>query len=123
MQWAGPRELFIPGQTQMITLYHDDPNVIEPDKLRMSICISVPAQTEVSGEIGKMTVAGGKYAISRFELRPDQYGDAWNAVYGGWLPDSGYQPDDRVAFERCPSDQDHSKETHVVEICVPVKPL
>jgi len=123
MQWAGPRGLFRPPETQMITVYHDNPDLTDEDKLRLSICLSVPDGTEVDGEFGTMTVPGGRYAIARFELNPAQYSDAWAAVYAGWLPESGYQPDDRVPFERCPSDQKCDGDTHVVEICVPVKPL
>jgi AraC family transcriptional regulator len=70
-----------------------------------------------------MTLQGGAYAMARFTLDPTQYGDAWAAVYGGWLPESGYVPDDRPAFELChsgPEDRDDGK--MVVDICVPVKP-
>lgn len=124
MQWAGPRGLIRPPQTQSLTLYHDDPEVTPDDKLRLSICITVPEDTQPEGEIGTMTVPGGKVAMATFELRPDQYGDAWNAVYGGWLPGSGFQPDDRPAYELCLNDpKEHPEHLHQVAICVPVKPL
>lgn len=122
-KWAGPRGLLAAPDVQMLCLYHDDPNVTEDARLRLDVCITVPADTEVSGEIGKMTLAGGDVAVARFELDPDQYGDAWTAIYGGWLPESGYQPDDRPAFERMVGDpKDHPEGKHVVDICVPVKP-
>jgi AraC family transcriptional regulator len=71
-----------------------------------------------------MTLASGRYAQARFELVPDQYQAAWEAVYGEWLPESGYQPDDRLAFERYLNDpEDHPEGKHTVEICVPVKAL
>ena len=34
--------------------------------------------------------------IDYIEVNPDQYENAWDTVMGGWLPESGYQPDDRV---------------------------
>lgn len=124
MTWAAPRGLFRPPETEMITVYHDDPEVTAPENLRLSVCITVPGDTEVSGEIGKMTVAGGDYAVARFRLTPDRYGEAWASVYGGWLPRSGYQPDDRPAFERCCSIPEEGGDgMHEVEIHVPVKPL
>ena len=53
-----------------------------------------------------------------------EFGQAWDAVFGGWLPDSGYLPEDGQAFERCLNDpKDHPEGKHLVEICVPVKPL
>ncbi|MFC1569922.1 GyrI-like domain-containing protein [bacterium] len=121
--WAGPRDL-IGADTQCITIYHDNPDVTDDDKLRISCCVTVPENTVVDGEIGKMTIEGGKYAIAHFEIFPDQYGDAWNALYGGWLPESGYQPDDRPCFELYSSNpKKHPEGKHVVDIYMPVKPL
>ena len=78
----------------------------------------------MEGEIGKMKVPGGKYAVARFELATDEFEDAWNTIYGGWLPDSGYQPDHRPALEFCHNDpKDHPDHKHLVDICVPVVPL
>ncbi|GMV05095.1 MAG: AraC family transcriptional regulator [Gemmatimonadota bacterium] len=122
-RWAGPRGLLGKPGTHPVTVYHDDPGITQPEKLRISVGLPVPAETEVSGELGKLTLEGGLYAQARFELSPHQYGDAWSAVYGGWLPDSGYEPDDRPSFERYLNDPgQHPEGKHVVEICVPVKP-
>lgn len=123
-KWAGARDLLnVPG-TQVLSVYHDDPEITDESKLRTSVCITVPQETKVDGEIGKMVIPGGKYAAARFEIRSDEFGDAWNAVCGGWLPDSGYQPDDRPSFELSLNDPStHPAGKFVVEICIPVKPL
>ena len=122
--WAGPRGLIQPPTTKMLSIYHDDPNVTDEDKLRVSVCLTVPDDTAVDGEINAMDIPGGKYAVAKFELNPDQYGDAWTSVYGAWLPRSGFQPDDRPAFElMLGSPDDHPEGKHTVAICVPVKPL
>jgi len=124
MQWAQPRGLFKPPETQAFTIYHDDPKVTDDDKLRISVCFSVPKETEVDGEIGKTVLPAGKYAVAKFEINPDQYGDAWGAVYSGWLPESGYQPDDRPCFEHYLNNpREHPEGKHIFEIFVPVKPL
>ena len=121
MGWAGPRGLIRPGAS-CLTVYHDDPGVTEEEKLRTSVCLQVPAGTAVEGDVGAMTLAGGPTAFARFELSADQFGDAWQAVYGGWLPESGYQPDDRPAFELCLNNPaEHPEGKHIVEICVPVR--
>lgn len=45
-------------------------------------------------------------------------------MYAGWSPESGYQPDDRPAFELYLNDpKEHPEGKHIVEICAPVKPL
>ena len=105
-------------------VYHDDPGITDEDKLRVSACITVPEDTLVEGEVGKMTVPGGKFAVARFELGPDEYGEAWDFVFGKWLPESGYQPDDRLCYELYHGGPDeHPEGKHVVDICIPVRPL
>jgi AraC family transcriptional regulator len=124
LAWAGPRGLVCPPETRFLTVYHDDPNITEPSKLRTSVCISVPADTAVSGEIGKMVVPAGRYARLRFELHPTEYQAAWEAVYGSWLPESGYQPADGPPYEQYLNDAtQHPEGKAIVEICLPVKPL
>lgn len=124
MTWAGSRSLLRFPETEMMSIYHDDPEVTDENKLRVSMAITVPPETQVDGEIGKMTLAGGAYALARFELAADEYQDAWDAVLGGWLPTSGYQPDDRPSLEIYRNDPDeHPEKKCVVDICLPVKPL
>jgi AraC family transcriptional regulator len=124
MQWAGPRGLMRPPETKLLSVYHDDPNITEEAKLRVSVCMTVPEDTAVEGEIGKMTIPGGKYAAAHFELLPDQYPKAWNAIFQGWLPQSGYEPDDKPCFELYLNDpKEHPENKCVVDICVPVRPM
>jgi AraC family transcriptional regulator len=124
MQWAGSRSLLRFPETQCLCVYHDNPEITAEDKLRTDICITVPEGTPVDGEIGTTTLAAGKYAMARFEINAEQYGDAWTAVYGGWLPESGYQPADGPCFELCHNDpKEHPEGKHIVDICIPVTPL
>ena len=71
-----------------------------------------------------MKIDGGQYAVARFELATNEYPDAWNAVYGGWLPESGYQPKDGPPLEIYRNEPgQHPEGKCIVDICVPVKPL
>ena len=124
MTWAGPRGLSSFPESRLLAVYHDNPDITEEDKLRTSVCLTVPPETKAEGEIGRMNLPGGKYALARVEIDPDQYEAAWDSVYGGWLPESGYQPDDRPSMEFYLGDPNqHPEGKHVVEICVPVKPM
>lgn len=118
--WAGPRGLIGGNDFRSLIVYHDDPNVTIEDKLRMSVCITVPPATKTEGEIGKMELEAANYVIARFELDGQQFQQAWEWLYGQWFPASGYQPDDKPCFEMYPEEPKDGKFT--VDICVPVKP-
>lgn len=121
-QWAGPRGLLGPG-VRLLTLYHDNPDITAEDKLRISVCVTVPPGTRPEGEIGVMQVDGGRYAVATFELDPSEYGDAWTWLMGTWLPASGFEPDDRLCFEAYLNDpEQHPEKKHLVEIWEPVRP-
>lgn len=124
MRWAGPRELLRFPETKSLCVYYDDPGVTEESKLRVDACITVPEDTAVEGEVGKMKIPGGKFAVAHCELAHDEYEGAWKMLMGGWLPESGYQPDDRLCYELYLNDpKEHPEYKCIVDICVPVKPL
>ena len=71
-----------------------------------------------------MAIPGGKFAVASFEIAGDEFEDAWNMLMGGWMPASGYQPDDRRCYEIMHNNpKEHPEGKHIVDICVPVKPL
>ncbi len=124
MKWAGPRELLCGEGVQFFSAYYDSPDITDDDKLRLDLCLTVPEDIQSEGEINTMNLPGGKYALARFELNTDEYPEAWNFVFGKWLPESGYQPDDRPSYEFYRNDPQHHPEGKcVVDIAVPVKPL
>jgi len=119
--WAGPRGLIGGPDFKSLIIYHDDPNITAEDKLRLSVCITVPVNTKVDGEVGHMELTKGNYVVARFEVDATQFGEAWGWLYGEWFPKSGYQPDDKPCFEMYPEEPRDGK--FIVDICVPVKPL
>ena len=122
--WAEPRGLLKSPKAQFLIIYHDDPEITAEEKLRVSVCVTVPPETAVDGEIGKMEIPAGTYASAYFELGEDEYQQAWDWVYGVWLPSSGYVPDDRPCFELYPpAEKDRTDGKTPVEICIPVKPV
>jgi AraC family transcriptional regulator len=122
--WAGPRGLLGKPDGKLLSVYHDSPEVTDESQLRVSVCITVPEDAQVDGEIGKMVIKGGTYAIGHFEIEQTKYGEAWDALMGGWLPESGYQPADGVCYEDYRNNPaEHPEGKCIVDICVPVKPL
>ena len=118
--WAGPRGI---DMSTSYIIYHDDPNVTDEQKLRLSVCVPIGDDIEVSGEIGEMTLAGGTYGVGTFMLDSTEYGQAWSYMCGQWLPGSGYKPADSVPFERYTDSGDEVSCTGKmkVDICIPVK--
>jgi len=122
LMWADARNLLQP-ETKALAVYYGDPEVIDESQLSMSVCITVPEDTEAEDDVGVMTIPGGTYAIAHFVIDQDEYEAAWNALYGLWLPESDHQPDnDRPAFERYLNDpREHPQHKHIVDIYLPLK--
>lgn len=122
-RWAGPRG-HLEGETRIINIYHDNPDITDEDKLRLSVCLPVPAGTAPEGEVGVMDLDGGPCALAHFEIHPHQYGEAWKWLYATWLPESGYEPDDRPCYELFTGSgpSEHPEGKHVFDICLPVRP-
>jgi AraC family transcriptional regulator len=124
MRWAGPRGLLLDRDARLLTVCHDNPDITNDGKLRTSACITVPVNTKVEGEVGSMKIPGGQYAVGHFRLGVEEFAQAWYAMIAGWLPESGYQPDDRFCYELYSNDGNRSSEGKTaVAICVPVRPL
>ncbi len=119
--WTGPLGLMEQRNAAPLAIYHDDPCVTEQEKLRLSICLPVPPETPVDGEIGKMEISGGRSLVARFIISPEKMPEAWQWIYGTWFPQSGYQPADALPFESYPEPPKDGKLT--VDLCIPLKPL
>lgn len=121
-QWAGSQQLLGP-ETKVISLYNDLPEITEEDKLRLTACITVPEHTQASGSFGRLTIAGGAYAVARCDLSKDAFETAWSFMYRKWLLQSGFLPDDKPAFELLLNNpDDHPENRYIVDICLPVTP-
>lgn len=123
LKWACPRGLYTPNVSKSATVTHDDPSVTDIEKVRQSACIIIDEDVKVDGEIGKLTIPGGKYAVGHFELGFDDFEKAWNSMCK-WFTESSYQQGDGCTYELYHNDyKTHSEKKHIVDICIPVKPL
>jgi AraC family transcriptional regulator len=123
MKWAGPRGLLNFPSTKTITVYHDDPSVTSIDQVRQSACITVENDVKVEGEIGKMKLQSGKYAVGHFEIDEKGFEKAWNTMCL-WLTESGYQPGEGHPYELYYNSPDEdTKRRFILDICIPVKLL
>jgi AraC family transcriptional regulator len=120
-QWALPHG-YLNDDTFTLNIYYDNPEITEKQNLRVMVAIPVKNSVNSSGSVSVTEISGGKYGICRFLLKNDEFMEAWDWMFSAWLSFSGYEWDNREAFERCLGDKyiDNTR-FFDVEICIPVK--
>lgn len=126
IEHAIEQHLFVDDKNWVLAMYHDNPEFGTESQFRTSLCLTVPNDIAIreDGILGKMILEGGLYAVGHFQIKQEQYGDAWDYMYQEWIAGSGYVPRDYNPFEvyRCvPSNSDCK--IHEVDIYVPVEPI
>jgi AraC family transcriptional regulator len=98
--WAVLHEQ-INANTFTLNIYYDNPKITKAPNLRVMVAIPLLNSVKPSGSVGVTEIAGGKYALCRFWLKSDEFTEAWHWMSSVWLTNSGYEWDNREAFERC----------------------
>lgn len=104
---------------------HDDPSITAPDHSRYDACVEVPEDFVPDGGFLKTVLPGGRYAAMKFHGLPAEINGAWTRLLRDWLPASGFQFDNRPAFEYYPARGAFDEKTGAFEcdICIPIAPL
>ena len=121
-EWAGPKGLMGPD-TVFLSVYQDDPETTPPDELTLECCMSIPAGTEVEGDIQKKVLPGGKYVVMHAELEgPEEYGPVWSVLMD-WMKENGQEVDmSRPGYEiYLNNPEEHPEKHHIIEICMSAK--
>jgi AraC family transcriptional regulator len=123
-RWMGARDLLHPAAVT-IGIGHDALDIVTPEKSRYDACLVVGDDFRPDISVNVTELPGGRYAVAFFEGTAATISDAWNSMFGTWLPGSGFQPDDRPCLEL----YHHAQPVKMVpgrfrcELCLPVKPL
>ncbi|MCD4705115.1 GyrI-like domain-containing protein [bacterium] len=121
-KWAGPKGL-ISSNTTFLASYQDDPKTTPPEELKLDLCMTIPSDIEVEGEIEKKILPGGKYVTMHAELTgPEEYGPAWEKVVK-WMIENNEEIDmSRPSYEiYLNNPEEHPQKHHIVEICMSAK--
>ena len=123
---ARKQHFLVEGQNWVLAMYHDNPEFAEESQFRTSLCLTVPNNILIQedGILGRMKLEGGLYAVGHFQIKQEQYADAWNYMYQEWITGSGYVPRNYYPFEVYRNDL-YTKESsiHKVDIYVPIEPI
>lgn len=123
LRWAAPRDLWTPDRL-CVGIAHDNPNVTDPTRCRYDAGIVIPADFKVDSQVNVVDFPGGKFALGTFEGTAQTIAGCWEQIFSGWLPRSGYQPDDRPCIELYRGDAWDLK-TGIVRcsLGIPIRPL
>lgn len=105
-----------------ISLYHDDPKVTSPDKLRTDICMEVSSGVSPQGEIGVKRVLEGRFLVTLYKGPYQKLGAVYDTIYGKYLPEMGLALRDIASGEIYLNDPRNTKpEDLLTEIYVAVE--
>lgn len=76
---------------ETLGISYDDPNVTESEKCRYDACLVVHKPVKPQAEIGVKEIAGGKYAVFLYQGSYNDFGAAYDIIFGKWLPESGHE--------------------------------
>ncbi|MCQ1058841.1 AraC family transcriptional regulator [Photobacterium sp. DNB23_23_1] len=109
-RWAGENHL---QGGQCLFIYHDDPETTELSKCRTDICLTVPAGTTASGNVGIQVLSAGRYCMFREIVRSkSEYPRYWKKLLDQ-VKIAGLEVDERPCFELYHS---YDIETHVADV-------
>ena len=95
---AGPSGIIGPG-TEMLAIYHDDPETTPVAELRSEAALSIGEGAKLPDGLGERRLPGGRYACTTHIGPYEKLGDIWARFMGEWLPASGHRMRDAVSYE------------------------
>jgi len=120
IRWATPKGLMEQKNLRMVTIYHDSPKITDPNHLRMSAGMILNTITTVEGRVSYRAFKPGKCIVSRMELAPSEFQQAWESNFV-WLNENGFKKADRDPFEIYYNNYiDHPEGKFVIDLCIPI---
>lgn len=122
LDWARPLGIY--PESRLLSMSQDDMDTTPTDKYRLDWCLRVPDDVTPKGTVATRRFEGGLYASVVCNGDIHLLDRAWQWLYRDWLPDSGYEPDDRPAMEWYITDPTVSGwEQYNMRCCFPVRRL
>ncbi len=121
IKWATPKGLMSQDNLRLLTMYHDSPKITSPDNIRSSIAIVLNSKVTVEGEVSLKSINPGKCMVSRFEITPNEFQQAWESSFV-WMSENGYRKGEKDPFEIYYNNaQEHPENKFIVDLCIPIQ--
>lgn len=106
----------------VIGLSYDDPETVPAAELRYDACAEFAQPVDGADDIQPACLAGGRFALYRHVGPYDGINGVFRQLFGVWLPQSGFEPDDRPCMEIYRNDAKQTAPEHLVtDILIPLK--
>lgn len=117
------REQNLPmGDVCPLCIYHDDPKVTPPDKLRTDVCMVMPVAVQPKGEVGSKQIPAGPYATFIYKGSYEHLQAVYDTIYARRIPELGCALRNEPSYERYLNDPCTTQpEDLLTEICIPVE--
>ncbi|WP_047880620.1 AraC family transcriptional regulator, partial [Photobacterium aquae] len=98
---------------QCLFIYWDDPAIVDADKCRTDLCLTVPLGTEGTKDIAIQTLPEGRYCTKRAIIKDkSEYAQWWQQLSAD-AHNAGLMVDQRPCFELYHS---YDTETHIADV-------
>jgi len=91
-----------------------------PSFLASLIGVTVPESTKADAVVNVRKIPGGLHAVFHCKLGKKDFNKAYSYAYGKWLPENGFLPLDRPAYDVYLKDG-RKDGIFEYEICVPIE--
>ncbi|MCA9125690.1 MAG: AraC family transcriptional regulator [Planctomycetales bacterium] len=122
LDWGRSKGVY--SSSRLLSMSYDDMDTTPVDKYRLDWCLRIADDVAGEGAVATRRFDGGLYASVLCEGDIKLLDRAWQWLYRNWLPDSGYEPDDRPAMEWYITDPTESGwENFSMRCCIPIRSL
>lgn len=112
----------VPGNPQMMAQFFGDPDAVDEDALRSAACVPVAETVVLDPPLQEAIVRGGPYARLRYQGPYADMKDAYQWLYGIWLPASGLEAAHAPTVEKYLNSPQNVMPTELLtDICLPLE--
>lgn len=110
------------GDCCPLCIYHDDPKVTAPEKLRTDVCMVLPVAGVAKGEVGAKVIPAGRCAVFLYKGSYADLQAVYDTIYAKLIPEMGCTLRDEPSYERYLNDpRDTAPEELLTEISIAVE--